>query len=108
SIAPPRSRLPAPGTPRITAALISGQPRNSRPQLDHLRDLFPVAVTVPGRHQGAPTLEQIAAPVAAFDRALDAMPERLLDHLMRKGRSLVAPIFEARNESRASPPGLRG
>src|SRR5262249_19769374 len=68
----------------------------SRPQLDYLGDPFPVAVTVPGRHQGAPTLEQIAAPVAAFDPALDAMPERLLDHLMRKARSLVAPIFETR------------
>src|SRR5215831_1576301 len=66
-----------------------------RRQLDHLRDRYPAAVTIPGRHQRAPTLEQIAAPVTAFDRALDAMPERLLDHLMRKARSLVAPIFEA-------------
>src|SRR5262249_35580127 len=29
-------------------------------------------------------------------RTLDAMPERLLNHLMRKARGLVAPIFEAR------------
>ena len=49
---------------------------------------------VPGCHQRAPALEQIAASVAAFDRALDAMPERLLDHLMRKAGSLVAPVFE--------------
>src|SRR5215831_879691 len=48
---------------------------SGRRQLDHPRDRFPVAETVPGRHQGAPTLEQIAAPITAFDRALDAMPE---------------------------------
>src|SRR5262245_53909041 len=55
---------------------------------------FSVAVTVPGHHQGTPTLEQIAAAVASFDRALDAMAERLLHHLMRKACSLVAPLFQ--------------
>ena len=85
----------SPGTPHTAAALISEQPRHSAPQLDDLCGHFPVAVAVPGRHQRAPTLEQVAASVAAFDRALDTMPERLLDHLMRKARSLVAPIFEA-------------
>src|SRR5262249_61262833 len=49
-----------------------------------------------GRHKRAPALEQIAAPITAFDRALDAMPQYLLDHLVRKARSLVAPIFQAR------------
>src|SRR5262245_46342740 len=82
--------------PRTASDLIFEKAPNSRPQLNHLRDPFSIAVTVPGRHQGAPTLEQIAAPVAAFDRTFDAMPERLFDDLMRKARSLVAPIFEAR------------
>src|SRR5262245_453998 len=82
--------------PRTASDLIFEEAPNSRPQLNHLRDPFSIAVTVPGRHQGAPTIEQIAAPVAAFDRTFDAMPERLFDDLMRKARSLVAPIFEAR------------
>src|SRR5262249_61655494 len=73
-----------------------GAAMGSPPQLDDLCGHFSIAIAVPGRHQRAPTLEQIAAPITAFDRALDAMPERLLDHLMRKARSFVAPIFQAR------------
>ena len=53
-----------------TAALVSAWPWQSGPQLYHLRGRFPVAVTVPGRHQRPPTLKQVAAPIAAFDSAL--------------------------------------
>src|SRR5262249_56377036 len=55
-----------------------------------------VEVATPGRHKRTPALEQIAAPITAFDRALDAMPQYLLNHLVRKAHSLVAPIFQAR------------
>ena len=74
------------------AVLISEQPWNSRPQLDHLRGPFPFAVASQAAiaRAGART---VAAPVAAFDRALDAMPKSLLDQLVRKTRSFVAPIF---------------
>src|SRR5262245_13851103 len=73
-----------------------GAATESPPQFDYLCGHFPVAVAVPGRHQRPPTLEQIAASVAAFDRALYAMPQHLLDHLVWKARSFVAPIFQAR------------
>src|SRR6516165_8553664 len=73
-----------------------GATASGRRQLDHLRDRFAVAVAVPGRHKRAPAFEQIAAPIAAFHCAFDPMPERLLDYLIWKARSLVTPFFQAR------------
>ena len=81
---------------------------DSGPQLYDFRGRFPIAVTVPGRHQRPPTLEQVAAPIAAFNRALDAMPERLLDHLVRKARASRGTNLSGTSGNRASPPGLRG
>src|SRR5262249_14772923 len=60
----------------------------SRPQFDHLGARLAGAESVPGQHQLAPLLEQIAAPVGALDRALDPVAERLLDHLALDVRAL--------------------
>ena len=39
-------------------------PWRSGPQFYDFRGRFPIAVTVPGRHQRPPTFKQIAAPIA--------------------------------------------
>src|SRR5262245_3217131 len=66
---------------------------------DHFAGSFRLAIRSPCRHQLAPLLKQIAAPVCRFGLVLYRVGKGHLANLMREGRCLTSPISESAAEA---------